>query len=353
MNKEISENLSKKINTINIILAILVIMIHCYNIPMVNVNEDTNMILYNTIKFIQNFISQGISRMAVPLFFILSGFLFFRNFSNENTVYKNKLKKKIKTLVIPYIIWNFFGYIIFLLPNYVPYLNNFIQNNGSNLNLTDFLEAILFFKYNKTFWFMFYLIILTIVSPIIYFAICKKKRGIISIIIIFAIWLIFSSAINSDIIIALLFYSLGGYLSINYFEVINKKEHLLSKRDTFLITIIWFTLIIIYHYIIHNKIILQISILLGIVAIWELYNFIKVPKIILKCSKYSFIIYAAHPFILEVIEKVIMKILGTDVLAMCIDYILAPIITFFIIVIVFSIIKKRINIVYKLLNGNR
>jgi len=353
MNKEISDKLSKKIHSINIVLAILVIMIHCYNIPLTNVNEDTNIILYNSIKFIQNFISQGISRVAVPLFFIISGFLFFRNFSNEKIVYKNKLKKKIKTLIIPYLIWNLVGYIIFLLPNYVPYLNRFIQNNGSNLNLKDFLEGILFFKYNKTFWFMFYLIVLTIVSPIIYKTICKKKRGIITIVTIMVFWFIFSSAINSDIIISLLFYSLGGYLSINYFEVINNNNFLLSKNTTFLITILWFILIIIYHYILHNKIILQISVLIGVVSIWELYNFIKIPSIILKCSKYSFGIYALHPFVLETIEKVIMKILGTDVIAILIDYITAPIITFIIVITVFTIIRKRINTLYKLLNGNR
>lgn len=44
--------------------------------------------------------------MAVPLFFI-SGYLFFFRTAFSVDVYKKKLKSRIKTLLIPYLFWNF------------------------------------------------------------------------------------------------------------------------------------------------------------------------------------------------------------------------------------------------------
>lgn len=56
--------------------------------------------IYSTVSFL---FSQIISRIAVPLFFI-SGFLFFFKinlFTRE--IYMQKLKKKVQTILIPYI----------------------------------------------------------------------------------------------------------------------------------------------------------------------------------------------------------------------------------------------------------
>jgi hypothetical protein len=44
------------------------------------------------LNFIRNFISQGLGRIAVPLFFLISGYLFFWNFSLTTESYLKKLK---------------------------------------------------------------------------------------------------------------------------------------------------------------------------------------------------------------------------------------------------------------------
>ena len=58
--------LSNKIKNISFILTILVVILHAYNMQ-----NDINIV-----SFIQTFISHGIATIAVPIFFIISGYLF-------------------------------------------------------------------------------------------------------------------------------------------------------------------------------------------------------------------------------------------------------------------------------------
>ena len=52
------------------------------------------------------FISRILASVAVPLFFYFRVSLFFRTAFSVD-VYKKKLKSRIKTLLIPYLFWNF------------------------------------------------------------------------------------------------------------------------------------------------------------------------------------------------------------------------------------------------------
>lgn len=50
-----------------------------------------------------------LSQFAVPTFFLLSGYFFFSGYENKQSslkYYKNKVKSRIRTLILPYFIWN-------------------------------------------------------------------------------------------------------------------------------------------------------------------------------------------------------------------------------------------------------
>lgn len=56
---------------------------------------------------LRNLISNTICHIAVPLFFIISGYLFFINIDSFNyKIYIRKLRGRFKTLVVPYLFWN-------------------------------------------------------------------------------------------------------------------------------------------------------------------------------------------------------------------------------------------------------
>ena len=62
---------------------------------------------WNTYEFLKLLVSQTLVKVAVPVFFIMSGYLFFANVEKWSLkVYKAKILRRVKTLLIPYLIWN-------------------------------------------------------------------------------------------------------------------------------------------------------------------------------------------------------------------------------------------------------
>lgn len=57
--------------------------------------------------------------VAVPAFFFISGFLFFSKLKDwDNSIWKDKIRKRIKTLLIPYIIWNLIAILGFIVTRF-------------------------------------------------------------------------------------------------------------------------------------------------------------------------------------------------------------------------------------------
>ena len=86
--------------------------------------EPNSFISFTNI-FIQNIISQGLARIAVPLFFIISAFFLFQNFTISS--YKNKLSKRVYTLLIPYLFWATLTVLIYFVLQSIPGVSKFFN----------------------------------------------------------------------------------------------------------------------------------------------------------------------------------------------------------------------------------
>lgn len=63
--------------------------------------------------FLQYLLGGICGKLSVPIFLIISGYLFFREGSYELTkeLWISKFKKRIFSLLVPYLLWNFIVYI--------------------------------------------------------------------------------------------------------------------------------------------------------------------------------------------------------------------------------------------------
>ena len=59
-----------------------------------------------------NLFSYVIPCIAVPIFFIVSGYLFFKEGTFNEKLYLTKIKKRFWSLLIPYVLWNTLGIVI-------------------------------------------------------------------------------------------------------------------------------------------------------------------------------------------------------------------------------------------------
>ena len=82
---------SKVIDSLRFPMAVLVVLIHSYMTGVGLVGK----LLYDVI-----------TRVAVPTFFLISGFLFYKRLEQWKwDVWKIKVKKRVWTLVVPYFVW--------------------------------------------------------------------------------------------------------------------------------------------------------------------------------------------------------------------------------------------------------
>lgn len=98
---------SESINMLRFPLAILVVFVHSFgadvDVSELHASGLTGLAVYDYIRL---FFSVVIARSAVPIFFIISGYLLFLKVEEYNkTVYVSKLRKRWHSLVVPYFSW--------------------------------------------------------------------------------------------------------------------------------------------------------------------------------------------------------------------------------------------------------
>ena len=156
----------KKKTILSFIAVVFIVIIH---------NSATNQyaltpdFFTQTTNGLHTFFAYIIGSVAVPFFFFVSGIAFFRNY--QQNLYFKKLQSRIKTILIPYLIWNIIGLLFAIIYTYTP-LSSYIS--GRELfdpSVKNIFEGIFLYKYNFQFWFLYDLIIYILLTPVIYLCI--------------------------------------------------------------------------------------------------------------------------------------------------------------------------------------
>ena len=346
--------LSNKIKTLSFYAILLVVFLHSYNLDL----KQNKLFLQSKglAWVIENFFSFGVTRIAVPMFFIFSGFLFFYKSNNSLVELKAKIKKRFRTLVVPYFFWVLFGvFFYFLLQSFPKSESFFTKKLIRNYNLNDWANIIFNEIIPYQLWFLRDLIILTILSPIIYWFI--KRTSYLFLITFFFIWLftIDNLLFTSE---AIFFFSVGSFISINKINLLEKKS---LKPILFIIPWIIILFLKIYCELIYGKtlitsILLKVSILIGLFAIWFLYDFYKEKYQKNPLSNYSnmsFFIYVFHEPIFTIIKKILFFIWSINEYYTLLIYFVSPIITIVTAIIIGKILIKFTPNIYFTITGNR
>lgn len=118
----LSKEESDRIRIIKFISIILVVYLHSYS---VEVHFSDGSSVFELPVWLQLFecgLSQIVAGCSVQMFFLISSVLFFRT----DQTYSAVIRKKIKTLLLPYLIWNSFWIIVFALYYRVCHLHLYI-----------------------------------------------------------------------------------------------------------------------------------------------------------------------------------------------------------------------------------
>lgn len=327
---------SESINILRFPLAILVVFVHGFGAD-IDVSElhASGLTGLAVSDYIRLFFSVVIARSAVPIFFIISGYLLFLKVEEYNkTVYISKLRKRWHSLVIPYFSWILlfvFWTLMFRVGGILLYgklwtgILDYFQENGCLHMLWDCsvweerttwlgIETHNSGPVLLPFWYMRDLIMMVVISPVIYWLI--KKLKIIFIILLLAIYVfdIRVSWMSGTFTCASLFFSLGAYFAIkkqDFTDVLWKWKKIICPVAVALMIYQTYTGSAMGDEIskmIHPWLVIFQSFAFILLAS-ALCNYPKLYGMNKKLARTSFFIYALHPFILYNIISIINKVM--------------------------------------------
>lgn len=171
--------------------------------------------------------SEVFSCIAVPLFFFISGFLFFyRSDGFDGRTYAGKLKKRARTILVPYVIWNLLIIVFYL---FAELLFSGLTS-GRNKPVADYSVADWFWAFwntqhinpevrgaypiNYPFWFIRDLMVVMLFSPLVYFLVKRMKHY--AVIVLGALWMTGCwFGVSGFSLDAFFFFSAGAYFGIH------------------------------------------------------------------------------------------------------------------------------------------
>lgn len=129
MKYSINENESNRIAIMKAIFIVLVVLLHSYREEITYVGGNIALVPPAWLKWMEYVLSQLIARTAAPGFFLLSAVLLYR----KEFVWKENMKKKVRTLLIPYLILNSFWILFFFTAQYIDWLDPYLTTAQSQV----------------------------------------------------------------------------------------------------------------------------------------------------------------------------------------------------------------------------
>lgn len=339
--------LSNKLRVVSFVQICMVVLLHA---------QIFQLSPHGISEFVQHLITGRITRIAVPFFFVISGFLFAYTIDERQKTesIKRKITKRVRTLLIPYIVWSI---TCLLLVCILQFLWPSITGTSKlivNYNFNDYIKEIIISpSIAYQLWFIRDLFIVSFFAPVLIFLI-KYLRGFL--IILLVVLNITYWAIGFLSTTSITFFSIGLYLAIYHKDW---PETIISNQLWSFIPIFWIIINIVLEYLdVNSSLIYLANEMIGIISAWIAYDLLYKKCIerwlTLDIFSFSFLIYILHEPILTLLKKIYIRVIGVDTAFTSLAlYFLCPFVLIAGIITIGRLLKHHIPKIYSLLTGNR
>ncbi len=312
-----------------------VVFIHCilHNV-VVNGTQlvSSEHLLYN---IVHHLLTDEIARIAVPLFFFFSGYLFFSSgLLFTRMEYLNKLKKRARTLLIPYLFWNIVVVVLFLaLQLFLPQLTSGANKPILDYTFSDWVNTMWSIRegeypINIPLWFIRDLFMMIILSPIFHvFLRYSKNWGIV---LLGILWLSNIQTYPGFSLAAIFFFTFGGWFRMYGHDFALEAMKIRSAVGSLYVlllitnTALWYHHAEVVHAYMHN-----LGILVGMATTigWTAYGLASGRlHTNTTLSNSSFFIYAYHGIWIALLCKLWVKFIPVSTGTLLLGYFLLPLV---------------------------
>lgn len=343
---KLDKQISEKFHRISFICMLLVVLLHS-NIISTEITSTWSAAL-------QLFVADGLCRVAVPFFFMISGFFFYKEKEYLFADYRKKLKNRFFSLVVPYLCITLSeATFLFVLTKYgigAGIIKGELQISSAN----DFLEYIFVSpRLSYQLWFIRDLFVLTILSPALFAIISVAPKFFLFFLFLLCNFYLSPIFIRED---SFIYFSIGAIIALHYEDIIN-----LQCQNCCLVlalTLVWLLMCGIVQQKIFRSpfVFLHMRNILGVISLWTLHDIVpgcKVKQFLLIFSQYSFWLYLIHEPILTIMRKILLQIIPYSHWASLFIFLSSFAITVVVCISLAKVLKKGIPHFYKLICGGR
>ena len=271
---------------------------------------------------------------SVPIYFFISGYVFFVGITLTREKYKQKMQNRSKSLLIPFLFWNTL-FILISLVAYMPWFADLFRGHAHNW-LDVSVSSILYSYWDAAhgifqppsipdndnaiyphcvpLWFLRDLMIVAVSTPVIYWILKRTKSYVVW--GLGAVWFagsFFGLYHVNQLLTAFFFFTWGAYMSINKKDMLREFGRFRNPSIA-----IYIGLSLLYIAAVHWKpeaatVIKQMNIVVGLLCAYNVSSYL-LEHHICRPNKFlasaSFFMYVSHFLTLEYLEKILFVVVN-------------------------------------------
>lgn len=342
------KELSHRLGILRFPLIVGIVFIHNFGNSVAMADGKVGGVQHSTlVDFIENILSNGLARTAVPLFFLMSGYLFFYGLEWTAENYFQKLRSRAKSLLLPFLFWNILMLLAMAIAQSVPALSTFFSGRFilpiADYDWFDYPMSIFGIgrpPISYQFWFIRDLMLLVVATPLIHLV--NRRAPALVIALLACLWLLGIGLKFIPSTEAILFFCIGSYLG-------GQRINLMAL-DRYGAKITWLYAILLvftamsssawYHaYMYRTSIMFGVVSMLYLTKLAVLNDGLRNKLLLLGTA--SFFVYAAHEPALTIIRKLAYKSLRPESAGMILGlYFCVPLLLIAILVTTYFILRR-------------
>lgn len=369
---------SQSLDLLRFPLAVVVLTIHTFSVDGFTF-RGTEYTFENmpVLMEVNHFIDGFLRGQSVPVYFFISGFVFFLGIELTKEKYLQKLKNRTKTLLVPYLLWNVLA-VLLVLARFLPFLSGLFPNihevalrfsfmnvlntfwNGREGIFTPVGEVTNNSMYPQDIplWFVRDLMIVVLCAPLIYWVLRRVRAHLVC--LLGVAWFALGDCDLGhayQLLTAFFFFSWGAYMSIG-------RKDMLVEFGRFFRSSAWLypLLGVLYVVAVHLfpeacGVIKRLNVFVGLFFAYNL-SALLLSRGICKVSPFlaasSFFIYVSHTLINGDVLKCFFYLFHpVSDIGMLSVYLLTVLFTTLFLLLLFYLLQRHLPTVLRVLTGRK
>jgi peptidoglycan/LPS O-acetylase OafA/YrhL len=212
----ISPHLSRKLRVVTLVAVVAVLFVHAYNMSSrFGSGENTADMTHapGFVGFVEYLVSQTLCRWPAATLFAISGFLFFHSLVPRWPDVATKFRRRLRTLVVPFLLWSTIGLALYLALQALPGSDRYLRQDFlGNLSVAKLLGKLLWRPVAYPLWFLQTLIVCVALTPLLYWP-ARRLRWLAAV-PFGVLWFIGAPASNWNDWKGLTFFVVGAVLAL-------------------------------------------------------------------------------------------------------------------------------------------